>query len=184
MKLYFLRHGESEANAAGLIGGDDPHLTEKGRTEAAQASKLVSEINPDVIYVSTMKRALETAEEIVKGTELDSRIIKEPRIVEREMGTAANLTRKETGWVSSTVPDSIEGVEKIEDLFSRADKFFNEIRVKHANEKVLLVSHGVTIKVLLTIKDKLKWDDIKSTLLVKAVPFQTFEDGIAIKQES
>ncbi|HEY5242799.1 MAG TPA: 6-phosphofructo-2-kinase/fructose-2,6-bisphosphatase [Polyangiaceae bacterium] len=61
--VWFTRHGESEFNVLGRIGGDSP-LSEAGRSYAhALASVARDRIGADVVvWTSTMKRTLETAE--------------------------------------------------------------------------------------------------------------------------
>src|SRR5258708_38067442 len=62
--LILLRHGESEWNALNLFTGwVDVDLTEKGRAEAARAGELIKDLDrqPDVLYTSLPRRALNTA---------------------------------------------------------------------------------------------------------------------------
>jgi broad specificity phosphatase PhoE/predicted kinase len=61
--VWFTRHGESEFNVLGRIGGDSP-LSEAGRAYARALASVVRErIGSDVVvWTSTMKRTLETAE--------------------------------------------------------------------------------------------------------------------------
>lgn len=68
-RFFILRHGETDANASGIIQGssDVSRLTERGRTQAAQAgSQVFGEAQPhilspiDTIYVSPLTRAQET----------------------------------------------------------------------------------------------------------------------------
>jgi broad specificity phosphatase PhoE/predicted kinase len=61
--VWFTRHGESEFNVLGRIGGDSP-LSEAGRSYARELSGVVRDrIGSDVVvWTSTMKRTLETAE--------------------------------------------------------------------------------------------------------------------------
>ncbi|HEY6459725.1 MAG TPA: 6-phosphofructo-2-kinase/fructose-2,6-bisphosphatase, partial [Polyangiaceae bacterium] len=61
--IWFSRHGESEFNVLGRIGGDAP-LSEAGRSYARALSSAVRErIGPDVVvWTSTLRRTLETAE--------------------------------------------------------------------------------------------------------------------------
>jgi broad specificity phosphatase PhoE len=64
MKLYFCRHGESEANRLHIISNRRlPHaLTEAGKSQsAALADRLLSE-NIGYIFTSPIPRAIETAE--------------------------------------------------------------------------------------------------------------------------
>ncbi len=62
--LILLRHGESEWNALNLFTGwVDVDLTETGRREAVRAGELIKELEtqPDVLYTSLLRRAINTA---------------------------------------------------------------------------------------------------------------------------
>lgn len=57
MRVYLLRHGETDWNAQGrYLGRTDLPLSEKGRTELVQA-----DFAPDTVYVSPLGRTAETA---------------------------------------------------------------------------------------------------------------------------
>jgi broad specificity phosphatase PhoE len=63
MKVWVIRHGESETNKDGLwTGWLDASLTEKGKSEAEQVGRLLSNVNFDKIYASDLSRAKTTAE--------------------------------------------------------------------------------------------------------------------------
>lgn len=60
--FYFVRHGETETNAAGLITGSlDVDLTARGREQAFAAAEALSSEPITAIYVSPLKRARKTA---------------------------------------------------------------------------------------------------------------------------
>jgi len=62
--LIMIRHGESEWNDKGLFTGwVDVRLSERGRTEAAQAGQQLAEagLRPEVVHTSVLSRAIETA---------------------------------------------------------------------------------------------------------------------------
>lgn len=62
MELYLIRHGESESNAADTHAGWAPvNLTELGRQQAARTAKMLEGVDFDLIYVSDLKRAQQTA---------------------------------------------------------------------------------------------------------------------------
>lgn len=69
MRIYLLRHGESEANVAGVIS-DDPsktyHLTPMGIAQAEVAAEELLDVPFTHIYVSEHLRTRETAEVLVK----------------------------------------------------------------------------------------------------------------------
>ena len=73
MKVFVIRHGESETNRNGLwTGWLDVSLTEKGRAEAEQVGKLLSNINFDKIYASDLLRAKTTAEIALPACEYET----------------------------------------------------------------------------------------------------------------
>ena len=62
MDLYLIRHGKSEANAAGTHSGWSPvDLTEEGIREVTAARRLLEGLCFERIYVSDVKRAQQTA---------------------------------------------------------------------------------------------------------------------------
>lgn len=65
-KFYFVRHGQSEANAARLIADDTPKLTELGREQARVTALLLKDKNITKILASPLIRAQQTAE-IIAG---------------------------------------------------------------------------------------------------------------------
>lgn len=63
MKLYLIRHGQSEANLKKIHGGWlDVPLTEQGRLEAKSAGRILEGIPFHKVYSSDLIRALETAD--------------------------------------------------------------------------------------------------------------------------
>jgi broad specificity phosphatase PhoE len=72
MTLTFVRHGESEANAAGIIDTSvpGPHLTPTGEQQAAAVAIVLADrdaVTPyDGIYTSSMVRTQETADPLVQ----------------------------------------------------------------------------------------------------------------------
>lgn len=66
--LLFVRHGESEANAAGVIAGwRDSPLTDNGWRQAAASAALLANQRVRCIYSSPLRRALDTARSIAKA---------------------------------------------------------------------------------------------------------------------
>lgn len=62
MRVYVIRHGQSEANLADLYAGWLPvHLTEKGRRQAESAQQQLKDIRMDRVFCSDLQRAKETA---------------------------------------------------------------------------------------------------------------------------
>ena len=69
MKLYLVRHGESEANLSGYYAGQSQvPLTETGRAQAKAAGALLQGLSFDRIYASDLIRAIHTQELALPGT--------------------------------------------------------------------------------------------------------------------
>ncbi|MDX6485766.1 MAG: hypothetical protein QOF43_919, partial [Gaiellaceae bacterium] len=66
--LYLVRHGESEANAAGVFAGQtDSPLTAKGREQAKLVAKALRPVHFGRVVASTLSRTKDTAAEIAAG---------------------------------------------------------------------------------------------------------------------
>jgi broad specificity phosphatase PhoE len=68
MKLYLIRHGQSETNLKGLFTGQaQVRLTEQGERDALRAGELLRGISFDKVYASDLVRAMRTAELALPG---------------------------------------------------------------------------------------------------------------------
>jgi 2,3-bisphosphoglycerate-dependent phosphoglycerate mutase len=98
--LVLVRHGQSTWNLENLFTGwTDVPLTDRGRAEAAEAGKLMSEegLVPDVVHTSLQKRAIHTANLALEAMELDWLPVKRHwRLNERHYGALQGLDKKQT----------------------------------------------------------------------------------------
>lgn len=98
--LILLRHGESEWNLKNLFTGwTDVGLTPEGEKEARHAGRLMAEagLEPDVVYTSVLKRAIDTADIAIAEAgwgELPTK--RSWRLNERHYGALQGLDKKET----------------------------------------------------------------------------------------
>lgn len=89
--LFLVRHGESDSNAHGRIGGHSPvPLTERGRQQAALTGRALVAVRPTAVISSDLLRAEQTAAAIAAATghtlELD------PGLRERSLGVLDGLS--------------------------------------------------------------------------------------------
>ncbi len=100
MRLVMIRHGESEWNKLNkFTGWTDVDLTEKGRTEAAEAGKLLKAegFDFDVCYTSFLKRAIHTAYLVLENMDLEwIPMVKCWKLNERHYGALQGLNKAET----------------------------------------------------------------------------------------
>ena len=84
--IYFVRHGESEANVKAVFAGqkENSPLTEKGREQALATAKEIKkeELKINRIISSPLKRSFETAKIIAEEIGFDSsKIVIDIRII-------------------------------------------------------------------------------------------------------
>lgn len=98
--LVLLRHGQSVWNLENLFTGwTDVGLTPKGEAEAREAGRLMAaeELKPDVMHISVLKRAIETADLALEEAGWTGMPTKSSwRLNERHYGALQGLDKKET----------------------------------------------------------------------------------------
>lgn len=148
MKLYVIRHGQTEWNVLKKMQGSiDIPLNQKGIDQAYETKKRVDNINIDIIYCSPLVRAKQTAEIINEKRNI--KVVYDERLKERNYGefegtqkTSFNYNdfwayRKNLDW---------QKAENVQEFFNRIYNLLDEISKKHANQNVLIVSHAGVMK--------------------------------------
>ncbi|OGO87394.1 MAG: hypothetical protein A2Y24_01420 [Clostridiales bacterium GWE2_32_10] len=144
MKLYFVRHGQTEWNVEKRIQGSvDQPLNEKGESQARELAEKIKDIKIDKIISSPLKRAYRTAEIINEKFNLD--IETDTRLAERNYGVNEGEYTKDFAYNdfwSYTKHVSVEEAEEIEEFFQRVNEFLSELKNKNEYENILLVAHN------------------------------------------
>ncbi len=149
------RHGETHENVKKISMGQgvDGILNEQGIEQAKKLANRLKDERIDFAYISDLKRAIDTAEEILK---FHSRVeaIHTPYLRERNLGVyegGPNTVWKEVMQKSSLPFHSFQpqGGESYSQLQERVGKFFDELLSKHGSNSVLLVSHTGALTMLL-----------------------------------
>lgn len=74
MKLYIVRHGETECNVKRVYYGSlDVSITEKGRRQAAAVGDMLRNVIFDKVIISGLRRTRQTAEAVLSGQLRQSR---------------------------------------------------------------------------------------------------------------
>ena len=160
-RLYLVRHGESEANVAGVLQGQTHGaLTATGRDAAgrlgrALASLLVTE-RPTAIFTSDLRRAVETAEIIADALGATLQLLPAARewnvgVLDGLPATALLEAIKRSGLPAAEFVPS--GGESLSQLQARAVQTLADLAHEVAEgsrfadrERTLLVSHGDFIR--------------------------------------
>ena len=160
MKLYIIRHGETDWNKARKVQGSvDIPLNEHGRNLAKGTAKGFEKIHFDMAYTSPLSRARETAEIILENKETP--LHADERLMEINFGIYEGMVcdsqnDSEQFWAFDkmfTQPEAFVPVkgESLEELMKRAGDFLEELKVKFQGQdkQILIVSHGATLNALL-----------------------------------
>lgn len=144
MKYYFVRHGQSEANAAGIVAGSsDPILTVIGREQAKKTGDHLKTYGISTIYSSPYLRAKQTAEIVADCLGVVHVEVLED-LKERCLGETENKPKDmPSAWYIEN--DSERGFETHAGsfIYERMQKLFLNLK-KHMPKEgnVLLVGHG------------------------------------------
>jgi probable phosphoglycerate mutase len=146
MDLFLVRHGETQANADGIVQGWlDTELNEKGRQQAQQ-SAISFDKDIDAIFSSDLTRAKQTAAEF-KKRHPDIPYFEDSRLRERNFGDAAGEPRKNHDWEAfwaSSDSVSIPNAEILEAYNARVRSFISSLQ-RSEFLKPLIVTHSGTI---------------------------------------
>ena len=158
MRIFIIRHGESYNNVQGkIMSATDLPLTEKGIKQSEAAKRYLSELYLNYfhyVFSSPLIRAKQTAA-IICGHE--NRIIESVDLREMDIGKLEGLTwiERDTLYpkidIASDLSSAIlpEG-ETFDDIRYRCNYFIkNNLNQVKTDENVLIVSHGITIRVLI-----------------------------------
>lgn len=145
--VYFVRHGESEANRKHVFAGqrDDCALTDLGREQAHAAGEDIKRqgLKFDRIMCSPLQRTHQTATIIAEEIGFDAeKIIIDPRITEYDMGSLTGEPMDKTS-AELIAPDDAEDVQAFQ---KRVMAALHEAAELPGN--TLVVSHAGVAKVI------------------------------------
>lgn len=175
MKIYLVRHGQSELNQSCEDGGSDVihnemlvNLTEKGREQAERAGKALADIVKDKtirVFTSPYNRAKQTAEIVMNTAGLSGISIKEDdMLIEFRYGlyqstyTDEERLKKYPGRFKETLETRSKMNrfftpfylgDSILDVETRCVNFINRMEIENIKKPVdcvIIVAHGGMIK--------------------------------------
>ena len=107
MKVYFVRHGESEANLHKRFAGQsDVPLTEKGRAQAEAVRPILADIPFNKVYSSDLIRAHDTQKLALPGYEAETTKLIREIDVGSLVGKSIEAAAAANGGVSPTAKTS------------------------------------------------------------------------------
>lgn len=157
-RLYLVRHGATQlATESRFSGADGVDLSDEGRSQASRLGERLSDESISAAFSSPLSRAAETAR-IVAGA---CGLTPEWRdgLAEISHGRWEGLTRKEVeerfgaeygAWEEDPFTFAPQGGETGVAVLARALPVIREIVTRHAGQRVLVVSHKATIRIVLS----------------------------------
>lgn len=158
-RIYLVRHGETEWNRVQRSQGssNDIPLSEDGIKQAQAVSERLRSEKIDMVFSSTLLRAYTTAVEIAKYH--NTEVIKCNEFTEINFGEWEGMCFPEikekynsiyNTWRSTPHLAEIPGAESIVALRERSMNKLLEIIKESPDKNILVVSHGISIKVIVT----------------------------------
>lgn len=155
MKLYIIRHAETEYNRKGIIQGSevDSDINDVGESQANSFYDYYKNINFDKIYVSDLKRTFQT---IRRFTEKGSSYEKLKEFNEISWGInqgksddLEDYARLIDTWLAGNLDNKFEEGESPNEMSVRLVKGFNKV-LDDDHDTVLLCIHGRALRILLS----------------------------------
>lgn len=157
-RIYLVRHGATQLTAedrfSGSVGVD---LSDEGRSQAARLGERMQSEGMTAVYASPLSRTMDTARIIAGRCGLEP--VPVDGLREISHGHWEGLTRREVeerfpdeyvAWEQDPFTFAPEGGESGVAVLARALPAIREIVTKHPGERVLVVSHKATIRLLLS----------------------------------
>lgn len=155
-KIYLIRHGKiNVGNEKRYIGITDIPLNEEGTLQVLKLKKFFEKIDIEKVYLSPLKRCVETANLILEGRNIKKTIVNE--LMEINMGEWEGKT---FGFIKNSLPDQFKsrgediggfvptGGESFKNLEKRAIPAFESI-VNSTSGNVIIISHAGVNRIIL-----------------------------------
>jgi broad specificity phosphatase PhoE len=150
--FYFVRHGESEANAARRFAGrSDSPLTERGRRQAESVAETLAVTKFDRIIATPLHRSLDTAQVIAMRQGIPVEI--EPELIEIDVGERTGAAFDETRALPDWRDDGFvawPGGETLDQVLRRSLGALRRLARETPGGAVLVVGHGGVTRILVS----------------------------------
>lgn len=157
--LILIRHGETIWNAEGrLQGQSDSPLTPRGQAQAQAVAKRLQHERFTALYASHLQRVLDTAAPLAA---MSGHLVQiDPRLQERAYGIFEGLTYAEASVQHAAIfheyrtnlsPDfAIPEAESTNKMLGRGIAVLTELAERHHGERIVIVSHGSFLRIMLS----------------------------------
>ena len=150
--FYFVRHGESEGNAARIFTGQtDSPLTARGRQQAAAVAEELANVKFDRIVSSDLSRTRDTAETIAKRHGIPVEVV--PALREIDVGERTGKDFDEAAGMPGWNDDGFvawPGGETLDQVLARTLGAIERLTRESPGKTILVMGHGGVNRILLS----------------------------------
>jgi len=156
-ELLLVRHGQTDSNLQGRWQGwDGVPLNQQGEREAALIARRLAQTGEAIaaLYASPLRRAWQTAERIAEALNLSP--VPHDGLKEIHFGHISGITLDEfreghpdlhQRWTDKMdLAFTFPGGEQRAQFFQRVGEAMEEIAERHPDQKIVVVSHGGSIR--------------------------------------
>ena len=145
MKIYVVRHGETNFNVKNKISGiSEAMLTDLGKKQALNAKEKLKDIHFDKVYVSPLQRAIDTANIITNQNKIIDQRIKE---IDFGVYEGMDTSTKEFQQTKYNLGVRFPQGETFLEVVHRVYSFLDDVTSKD-DEVILVICHGVIIRTI------------------------------------
>lgn len=148
MKLFVLRHGETEENIDKIMQGKmDTILNDIGRKQCEKVKNKAKKAQIDLIVSSPLKRTIETAKIAAPGVE----IIIDDRLISRNHGEFQGKKRTDINlydYWNIKQNNKYKEAESVMELYNRVISLIIDLKKEHSKQHILLVTHSGICRIL------------------------------------
>lgn len=173
IEIYLIRHGTTLWNREGRFQGHtDIALADAGIQQAELLRERLREIHFDAAYSSDLCRAMRTAEIVAEPHGL--KVVPVPELREVQMGVwegmlitdiKSQYSTEFQVWQEKPTKMQLQGFEGVENTARRVFGAFEKIVAKHCDgERIIMVGHGMTNSLILSIISNRNLDDCHGLL--------------------
>lgn len=157
MKIYFVRHGQTNNNHLRLIQGRiDAPLNSTGQKQAKTAGQTLKQtkVTFDKIISSPLSRALETASLVARKLSYKDNILLNENFIERDFGNY-EMTTIEESFPKIMIPDFTEEFyEDDQTVVNRVKLGIDQVYEDYQGKTVIVACHAHVIRAAYIICDK------------------------------
>lgn len=151
MKIYLIRHGETDWNQINRFQGrEDIPLNDAGIAQAQAAGTALQNLGIMAVYTSPLGRAVRTGEEIASKIGISVADVHPlNNLIERDLGPfSGQIIENKQEYFALAAKENVSGMEPFSQVLNRMLTALTELE-SSGYASVAAVSHGAAINVLL-----------------------------------